>query len=271
MEHGIITKPEMVTEPDPSEDPSGGSGSESSPLGQRGFIVNNGWIKIHRKILDWEWYSHESVFRVFVHLLLTANHEAKHWQGMTIKEGQKVTSYAHLASETGLSVQSVRTAISKLKSTGEITYESNNKYGLITISKWKGYQVKNTPTNTLANSQTTTNKKLKKRRREEEHLTSVAPTVQEPVNDFIGLFKEVNPSFDSLYSNTTQRASAERLLKRFGMEALKKLLTIIEKTNTMQYAPVITTPLELEKLGGKLKAFVAKEQSLKNKNKIISV
>ena len=32
----------------------------------------SGWIKLHRKITEWEWYSDANTFRVFMHLLLTA-------------------------------------------------------------------------------------------------------------------------------------------------------------------------------------------------------
>ena len=111
--------------------------------------------------------------------------------------------------------------------------------------------------------------RLDKKRKD---ITSIAtPSVAEPINEFLGLFKEINPSFEQLYANKTQRASAQRLLVKFGFEAMKRTITVIEKTNGMQYAPVITTPLELEKLGGKLKAFLTKEKQESLKNKIISI
>ena len=40
-----------------------------------------GWIKLHRQILDWEWYDDINVKVLFLHLLLTANYEDKKWQG----------------------------------------------------------------------------------------------------------------------------------------------------------------------------------------------
>ena len=49
-----------------------------------------GWIKLHRKILDWEWYTDAPVRILFEHLLLTANSEDKKWRGMTIKRGQTI-------------------------------------------------------------------------------------------------------------------------------------------------------------------------------------
>ena len=107
----------------------------------------DGWIKLHRKILEWEWYNDNNTKIVFLHLLLTANHKEKKWQGITIKRGQKLTSLQHLAEETNLSMQQVRTALDKLKLTNEITTKSTNKNTLITIEKYSNYQDKDEENN----------------------------------------------------------------------------------------------------------------------------
>lgn len=67
-----------------------------------------GWIKIHRRILSWEWYNDNNVKVLFLHLLLKANHEDKEWNGITIKRGQLLTSVSRLAKETHLSVRQTR-------------------------------------------------------------------------------------------------------------------------------------------------------------------
>lgn len=111
----------------------------------------NGWIKLHRSILEWEWYNDNNTKIVFLHLLLTANHKEKKWQGITIKRGQKLTSLQHLAEETNLSMQQVRTALDKLKSTNEITTKSTNRNTLITIEKYSDYQDKDEDNNKQGN------------------------------------------------------------------------------------------------------------------------
>lgn len=100
----------------------------------------NGSIALNRQIFDWEWWGDHNVTRLWITILMLANWKDKKWQGQTIKRGSFVTSYLSLADATGLSIQQVRTAISKLKSTGEIQQIVTNKYQLIIVVNYEKYQ-----------------------------------------------------------------------------------------------------------------------------------
>ena len=117
--------------------------------------VNNGWIKLHRELTKWEWYQDGNTMRVFLHLLLTANHKEAKWQGKTIGRGQLITSREHLASDLGLSIQCVRTAISKLKKTENITIKSTNKFTMISVCNYDTYQSEEVEVNQQVNQQLT--------------------------------------------------------------------------------------------------------------------
>lgn len=99
-----------------------------------------GWVWLHRKIIGWEWYKDGNTFHLFVHLLLSANHQAQRWQGIVIERGQLVTGRKSLGEQTGLSEQSIRTSLSKLKSTNEITVKSTSRFSIITICNYELYQ-----------------------------------------------------------------------------------------------------------------------------------
>jgi len=102
--------------------------------------MNNGWVKLHRKMLEWEWYSDPNVFRLFLHCILKANHKDKKWQGKTIKRGTFITGLEVLSQETGLSVKQIRIAFDKLKSSQDVAIKTTNKFRLVTVVKYDDYQ-----------------------------------------------------------------------------------------------------------------------------------
>lgn len=115
-----------------------------------------GWIKIHRKILEWEWYDDPNTFKLFMHLMLTANHAPKKWRGQTIGIGQKLTSRAKLSAETKLSEQQIRTCLERLKSTNEITIQATKRQTVITLCNYDTYQSAKQDVNQPINQQNVT-------------------------------------------------------------------------------------------------------------------
>ena len=117
--------------------------------------MNNGWVKLHRGILEWEWYDDINTSRLFLHLLIIANHKDKNWRGILIKKGQKLTSQIKLADETGLTRQQVRTSLDKLKSTNDITITTSAQNTVVTVVNWDNYQ--DQPTDQPTSNQLVTN------------------------------------------------------------------------------------------------------------------
>ena len=102
--------------------------------------MGDAFIKLYRKLINWEWYDDTNTLRVFLHCLLKANWKPCKWHGVCIEAGQFITSLATLADETHLSIMQVRTAINHLISTGEITSYQQGKYRVITVNSWSQYQ-----------------------------------------------------------------------------------------------------------------------------------
>lgn len=120
--------------------------------------MNNGYMWLHRQLLDWEWFENSHMVHLWVYFLLKANYQDKKWRGIDIPRGSFVTSLDTISKDTKLSIQSIRTCIEKLKSTGEITVESTHRYSIVTICKYDNYNDKNNDTNTvLTQSQHTPN------------------------------------------------------------------------------------------------------------------
>jgi len=115
----------------------------------------SGWIKLHRSLIDWEWYDDHNATRLLVHLLISVNYEDKKWKGQVIKAGSVVLSWDTLAAAIYLSPQQVRTAMAKLESSGEVTRQITNRYQLVTLVKWEDLQSKEVIDNRQSNRQIT--------------------------------------------------------------------------------------------------------------------
>lgn len=108
---------------------------------------NGGYIRLHRQILKWEWWSNPNTFRLFIYLLLKANYQQTKYEGKTLERGQLVTTLPQLATDNQQTIQQIRTSLSHLISTGEITVESNTRNRIITVVKYNDYQVDNRQNN----------------------------------------------------------------------------------------------------------------------------
>ena len=113
---------------------------------------NTGWIKLHRSLKSWGWRNHPNTLCVFINLLLEANHQKRVWNGVEVSQGQLIFGRKKFSEKTGISEQSVRTALKHLKSTNEITIKTTNKYSLISINNWSKYQATNQQTNKRSTS-----------------------------------------------------------------------------------------------------------------------
>lgn len=171
----------------------------------------DGWVKIHRKFQEWEWYDKSEMVHLFLHLLLSANVSDRQWHGMVIKRGQLVTSYESLRERTGLSVRTLRTCLEKLEQTGEITRKATNKFSLLTVCNYESYQDENFENDKQPTSKRqpedqppTKPKKTKDEikadtdRRMKEFYNSLIPYVQtygkEMVREFYNYWSECNKS-----------------------------------------------------------------------------
>lgn len=97
------------------------------------------WIKLYRKICDWQWYQDAKMVHLFVHLMLKAS--IMNGSGLS-DSWQLCTSLRILSKETGLSLQNIRTCIGKLQRTGEITFRTlpTHQQSIITICNFDSYQ-----------------------------------------------------------------------------------------------------------------------------------
>lgn len=104
----------------------------------------NGWIKVHRQLLE-HWVSQEpELFAFWMRLLLEANHaEVKRmFNGslITIERGQVIFGLEAFEAKSGISKKKLRRYLDLLQNDGMIGRQATNKYSIITIANYNDYQ-----------------------------------------------------------------------------------------------------------------------------------
>ena len=202
----------------------------------------NGYIKLHRKLVDWEWYTDVNVKVVFLHLLLTASFRKTSYQGMEILPGQVIVGTHALAVNTGLSRQQVRTALSKLASTNEITIKSTNKFSLVTIENWSSYQFENeTSTNKSTNKSTNNQPHLKNVKKYKEDISNKCVYMNNSIKEN-GQRENTHPygEFSNVFLTDDEYARLTSKYMRVDQLIDKVSIWLTEHTRKNHYAACLT-------------------------------
>lgn len=198
-------------------------------------MSNGNWIKLNRKILKWEWYSDNSTRSVFLHALLKANYEPSRYKGHELAIGDVVFGRKKWAEELGLSERQVRTAITHLKETGEIsTIKVTNKFTILRIENWEFYQSKEDEvTNNMTNERPTTDQqptnnrpRTKKEKKEKNEKKDKNYIYSRATHDIIQHLNERTGSQYKPTTNKTKELIQARMNEGFTVEDFK---TVIDK------------------------------------------
>lgn len=236
----------------------------------------NGWIKLHRKLMHKAFYKKPTYLLVWIHLLLTANHAKTEfmWNGdiIIVNEGQLITGRKQLSEQTGIPETTIEDILKFLETQQQIRQQKTTKYRLITILNWSTHQNPDSISDnkpTTSRQQADTNKNDKKVKNEKKQQGTVK-TVHDPLgSEVIKAFEYVDPKNKTYYGNTTQRKACDFLIAEYGLDEVLKRITVLPKTNKIQYFPTITTPVQLRDKWVQLQDAVDRKRGeLQEKNKV---
>jgi len=174
--------------------------------------MDNGWIKIHRKILDnaiktkpdWAW--------LWVVILLMANHADATiiWNGekRTIKKGEFITSRQQLANQSGLHPSSVQRALEYFKTEQQIEQQTNKRFRLIKVNNYEQYQ---------AGEQVSEHQMINKR----TQTRRIKKNKKNTYMDFVLLTIGEQTKLDELYGHETVNEYIGRLSEYIGSTGKK--------------------------------------------------
>ncbi len=197
----------------------------------------NGYIKIDRKILDWEWYRNINTKIVFLHLLLKANWSDEKSEGNMIPRGSLRTSTKNISIETGLTENEVRTAVKHLKSTGEITSKGTNKFTVFTIKNYDYYQSDDEQKHKRStNKSQTINKPLTTYKKEKEFEEEKKENNSAIFSEIVALYNDICRSYKRVIklSEARKRAISARLRQGYTIDDFKRLFEMAEDSEFLK-------------------------------------
>lgn len=200
-----------------------------------------GWIKLHRSLIDWEWYKKSEYLHVFIHLILKANIEDKKWQNFDIKRGQLITSIDKICIETGVPNKVVRNALDKLVLSNEIVKETTNKFTIITICKYDSYQDEGQTKGEQKGKQRATTKEYKNNNINKLILSSALVDLDDKYEKNVKMFHSLFEAENKTWENANFKTWIEeykKLEKNVGNK-LERIVAIYNELamQKMQYYP----------------------------------
>ena len=180
----------------------------------------NGYILIHRKLLNWQWYKDSNTLHLFIDLLLDANYEDSKVGFQVIKRGQCLTSLKRMSENTGLTYREIRTSLDKLQKSGEIDKQTTNRYSIITINKYNDYQ--NIDKQTTNKRQTNDNIIIKNNKNNTNKEINIKENISKNIQ---------KKYFESLKVNTLFNEFLEQRKKLKAVNSERAINTLINKLN----------------------------------------
>lgn len=216
----------------------------------------SGFIKLHRSLSEWEWYSDDNAVRLLIHLLISVNYKDKKWRGNVIKKGSMVLSWKTLSQGCHMTIQQCRTAMAKLEVSGEVTRTSTNKYQVVSLVKWEQMQIEevSSTSNSTNNQQTdnnqiTTTKESKERKEGEE----INKTPLSPPKGKEDIFKTWLEYRKEIKKPIKSGQTMERLVKKFDQYDLKICESVVNASIENQWQGLFWDKVKSEKPNSHLK------------------
>lgn len=174
-----------------------------------------GWIKIHRKILDNPIICKDSDYlSVWIFLLLNATHKEIpalfKGEKITLQPGQLITGRKSMSSKLKISESKIYRIINEYKSEHQIEQQTSNKNSLITILNWNIYQENEQQNTQQVNNKRTTNEQQVNTNKNERNIYYI-----NLFNKYIKAFKMCTSWFEKLKIQKQLKTETEYQMLNF--------------------------------------------------------
>lgn len=102
--------------------------------------VNKGFIKLNRKLLEWEWFEDSRVLQVWVYLLIKANHKKVKKRGFVYEKGTLFINHETIENDCKVSRRTLYRVLDKLRKSGCIETKRTQSGLIIKVINYSNYQ-----------------------------------------------------------------------------------------------------------------------------------
>lgn len=139
-----------------------------------------GWVKLHRSMLDSPIFSNAELLRLWAYLLMHAAYTEVDVmvgnQMIHLKPGQLVTGRKKISRDLGPDESKIRRLINKLELAGNVTITPTNKFTLVTIENWDFFQGgEGKAASKIADNRPTDDQQMTTKKKEENYKKSFSP------------------------------------------------------------------------------------------------
>lgn len=209
----------------------------------------DGWIKLHRKILDNPIVCKDADYlSVWIYLLLNATHceytTLFKGEKIILKAGQLITGRKIISEKLGISESKIYRILNAFKSEHQIEQQTSNKNSLISIQNWSEYQdfeqQNETPMNnkrTTSEQQVNTNNNVNNDNNIKESITKVIPKKSESSkNDIQKFFEDIWKLYPKKRGKGQVSDSKKKVLFEIGFDELSRAIERYKaEHNEVQY------------------------------------
>ena len=196
-----------------------------------------GWIKLHRKLLDNPVTMKDTDhLAVWIYLLLNASHNEHpalfKGEKIMLKPGQLITGRKSIALALHIDESKVERILKSLKSEQQIEQQTSSKNRLISITNWEFYQQSEQQNEqqmnnkrTTSEQQVNTNKNIKNDKNERKDICQ----------NILDLFNKICCSFGGVKNITKNRAEViSGSLKTYSLDGFKKVFEKAEQSDFLK-------------------------------------
>ena len=202
------------------------------------FLLNaEGWIKLHRKLLDNPVTMKDTDhLAVWIYLLLNASHNEHpalfKGEKIMLKPGQLITGRKSIALALHIDESKVERILKSLKSEQQIEQQTSSKNRLISITNWEFYQQSEQQSEQQVNNKRTTSEQQVNTNKNIENDKNERKDICQNILD---LFNRICCSFGRVKNITKNRAEIiDSSLKAYSFDDFKKVFEKAEQSDFLK-------------------------------------